>query len=312
MRSTAVWTGSEMIVWGGRDNPDNMVSRYFSTGARYNPVTDTWVATNTTNAPSGRTAHTAVWIGSEMVVWGGYSYDGGSHFLNTGGRYNPATDRWVATSLLNVPERRYLHTAVWTGSEMIVYGGLDWMPQPVYLSSGARYNPVTDTWIATSQYAGRANHSAVWTGSEMIIWGGEYNACTFWEGGARYDPGTDSWTAVSFTNAPTAREYHTAVWTGSEMIVWGGEQCPPVAPFNTGGRYNPTKDSWTATSVTNAPVGRVNHTAVWTGKEMIVWGGGGDLNTGGRYDPSTDSWTTYWQQRGTHGTGWSHRSVDRQ
>ena len=47
--------------------------------------------------------------------------------------------------------------------------------------------------------------------------------------------------------------YHTAVWTGSEMIVWGG-----VRPglLNTGGRYDPGTDSWTATSTTNAPSAR--------------------------------------------------------
>src|SRR5206468_703913 len=56
-------------------------------------------------------------------------------------------------------------------------------------------------------------------------------------------------------------------------------------------RPSPGTDSWTATSTTNAPNGRFNHTAVWTGSEMIVWGGfGGDnQNTGGRYNPSTDS-----------------------
>ena len=54
------------------------------------------------------------------------------------------------------------------------------------------------------------------------------------------------------------------------MIVWGGMA---MTAFNTGGRYNPGTDSWTATSTTNAPTGRYNHTAVWTGSEMIVWGG---------------------------------------
>ena len=33
-----------------------------------------------------------------------------------------------------------------------------------------------------------------------------------------------------------------------------------------------TDDSWTATN-TIAPAGRAAHTAVWTGSEMIVWGG---------------------------------------
>ena len=54
-------------------------------------------------------------------------------------------------------------------------------------------------------------------------------------------------------------------------------------------------DTWTATTTTNAPAARDDHTSVWTGSEMIVWGGYnypvGYVNTGGRYNPSTDSWT---------------------
>jgi len=33
---------------------------------------DTWMATSLVNAPSPRGAHTAVWTGSEMIIWGGY------------------------------------------------------------------------------------------------------------------------------------------------------------------------------------------------------------------------------------------------
>ena len=101
----------------------------------------------------------------------------------------------------------------------------------------------------------------------------------------------DTWTPTNLTGAPDARDSHTAVWTGSEMIVWGGYGCDGNCVLNTGGRYNPSTDSWTATSTTNAPEGRIYHTAVWTGTEMIVWGGFTDLNSGGRYNPSTDSWT---------------------
>ena len=81
---------------------------------------DTWTATSTTSAPDGRYLHTAVWTGSEMIVWGGFN---GSSNVNTGGRYNPSTDSWRATSTTNAPAGRIGHTAVWTGSEMIVWGG---------------------------------------------------------------------------------------------------------------------------------------------------------------------------------------------
>src|SRR5204862_1947714 len=66
----AVWTGSEMIVWGGVGGES-----FVNTGGRYNPSTDSWTATSTINAPAGRIAHTAVWPGSEMNVCGGADSD---------------------------------------------------------------------------------------------------------------------------------------------------------------------------------------------------------------------------------------------
>jgi N-acetylneuraminic acid mutarotase len=282
---TAVWTGSEMIVWGGESFNFPF---YLATGGRYNPSTDTWTPTNTMNAPNARTVHTAVWTGSEMIVWGGHD---NSTAFGTGGRYDPGTDSWTATSTTNAPLARYFHTAVWTGSEMIVWGGED--QNFLRLNTGGRYNPNTDSWTASSTTnapSQRYSHTAVWTGNEMIIWGG-----TSLNTGGRYNPSTDSWVATGTTNAPTGRDLHTAVWTGSEMIVWGGIENGSYS--DTGGKYNPGTDSWTATSTTGAPSERANHTAVWTDREMIVWGGTffdgvqQYLNTGGRYNPSTDTWT---------------------
>src|SRR5207249_1517242 len=78
-RHASVWTGSEMIIWGGYDG-----TTYLNTGGRYNPSTDTWTATSTTNVPTARVAHTALWTDSEMIVWGGGEC---CSYLNTGGRY---------------------------------------------------------------------------------------------------------------------------------------------------------------------------------------------------------------------------------
>jgi hypothetical protein len=284
---TAVWTGSEMIVWGGG-------GPRFNTGGRYYPSTDSWTSTSRTNAPSGRVSHTAVWTGSEMIVWGGYADSGPS---NTGGRYNPTTDSWTATSTTNPPTARGSHTAVWTGSEMIIWGAtID--------STGGKYNPRTDSWIATSTTnapTARNSHTAVWTDSEMIVWGG----FPLRNSGGRYNPSTDSWTPTSTTNSPSGRYFHTTVWTGSEMIVWGGDH---NVPTNTGGRYYPSTDSWTATSATNAPSARDFHTAVWTGSEMIVWGGYPGGIKGGRYHPSTNSWTATSTTNAPIGRSW-HTAV---
>ena len=114
-----------MIIWGGIV-PSNIDPALFTnTGGKYDPSTDNWTATTMMRAPTGRELPTTVWTGSEMIVWGGYSYDGSDNYWNTGGRYNPGTDSWVTTSTTNAPDGREFHTAVWTGSAMIVWGGFD-------------------------------------------------------------------------------------------------------------------------------------------------------------------------------------------
>ena len=100
-----------MIVWGGSDDSFTDVN----TGGRYDPSTDSWILTTTVNAPSPRGSHTAVWTGTEMIVWGGSDF-------NTGGRYNAGTDSWTSTTTANAPAARGAHSAVWTGSEMIIWG----------------------------------------------------------------------------------------------------------------------------------------------------------------------------------------------
>ena len=113
-----------------------------------------------------------------MIVWGGYSYDGTDHYWNTGGRYNPMADTWSATTVTNAPVGREYHTAVWTGSEMVIWGGSYADPFPVGLNTGGKYNPGADIWTATTTTdapSPRDSHSAVWTGSEMIIWDGLFD-----------------------------------------------------------------------------------------------------------------------------------------
>jgi N-acetylneuraminic acid mutarotase len=315
-RQTAIWTGTEMIVWGGQVG----YRSYLNTGGRYTPSIDNWSATSTTDAPSGRDLHTAIWTGTEMIVWGGNEF--GSH-LNivarnntqavpttptptptptipaTGGRYDPSTDTWRATSITNAPSVREGHTAIWTGTEMIVWGG-SW---PIFngrefFNSGGQYDPITDSWSGTGGSGvpvARDSHSAVWTGTEMIVWGG-YRDPSYLNTGGRFNPVTGIWTPTGQTNVPTARRSNTAVWTGNEMIIWGGYD--GTSYLNSGGRYNPSIDGWTATNTVDAPAGRLGHTAVWNDSDMIIWGGQAstdpptiNFNTGGRYNPTTDSWT---------------------
>ncbi len=283
---TAVWTGAEMIVWGGLGS----FSIELDTGGRYEPATNSWIATPTSGAPALRREHTAIWTGTELIVWGGFSQLG---FLDTGGRFNPTTGTWAPmTASTGTVIGRYGHTAVWTGTELIVGGGSDTFQAPFFTNTGGRYDPAGDSWTATSTGSGvpgfRIRHTAIWTGSEMIVWGGDDNSVPFAAGG-RYDPASNSWTAVSSAGEPSARRLHTAIWTGSRMVVWGGSPSSGTW-FNTGGQYDPSTNSWAPTATSGAPSGRQQHSAIWTGDEMIVWGGHPAPGDGGRFRPATDSW----------------------
>jgi hypothetical protein len=55
-----------------------------------------------------------------MIVWGGR---GNYPYWNDGGRYSPAANGWTGVPTNGAPAARFWHTAVWTGSTMIIFGG---------------------------------------------------------------------------------------------------------------------------------------------------------------------------------------------
>jgi N-acetylneuraminic acid mutarotase len=286
----AIWTDQLMIVWGGQElaiHPLVTVGGILvNSGGRYDPTADAWTPVAAIDdAPRARLEYSSVWTGNEMIVWGG-AYTQWAYFsLQSGGRYDPVTDDWIATSLDNAPTARQGHEAVWTGREMIIWGGFDVQPT----NTGGRYDPLTDSWTATSLVAaptGRGGHLALWIDDAMFVWGG--NAGNDLNTGARYDPTLDRWFPVTTAGAPIPRSQAAGVWTGSEVIVWGGFRST-IGSTNTGGRYDPRLDVWRPVTMTSAPSARSGHTAVWTGREMAIWGGDGS-NSGGRYDPVSDTW----------------------
>jgi len=322
---TAEWTGSEMLIFGGRD----FFSNFTNIGLRYHLANNTMQTTSISNAPSGREFHTSVWTGSKMIVWGGVD---GVGTTNTGGIYDPITDAWISTSTINI-QARSDHTSVWTGTEMITWGGID--ENGNFTNTGNKYNPATDTWTSistTNAPTPRYGHSAVWTGTEMIIWGGS-NSSSCFNTGAKYNPLTNTWTTISTTYAPSGRYSHTCVWSPTlGMIVYGGYTCPSNTILDSGARYNPSTNAWTsmpvgpsgstltmdpvlvgariiywvsgklysfevpsspigkwtALSNLNGPSSKVSFTSILAGTKMVVWGGSDPYvsNLGYIYDTS--------------------------
>lgn len=219
--------------------------------------------------------------------------------MGSGSKYNPSNDTWTPIYDEDVLSPRQNYGVVWTGSEVIVFGG--YYIQSVY-NSGGKYVPSTNTWetIADADIINRRAVPAFFywqTGDKAIAWGGE-NASGFVLGdGAIYDVSTDSWTLINESDPDklSTRSYFASAWDGSKMYIWGGYIENDPYYTNTGAIYDAQTDSWVSMTTTGAPSERAVVTGVWTGSKFIVWGGedvdGLPLNTGGIYDPQTDSWT---------------------
>jgi hypothetical protein len=185
---------------------------------------DSWAPISVINVPTARTAQSAVFTRidgtDQMIVWGGQD-SSRTPFADTGGLWKRSTNIWTATTTTNAPSGREGQPAVWTGHEMIIWGGDDGVN---FLNTGGRYDPVQDVWRATSLNGapeGRFGHSFIWTGDRLIVWGGAIGFGGDVNTGAIYDPVTDTWSPTTTVGAPTARDGHASIWTGSQMLVWG-------------------------------------------------------------------------------------------
>src|SRR5207247_1733092 len=102
--------------------------------------------------------------------------------------YDPETDTWTPITTVDAPSCRTDHSAVWTGTRMIVWGGIGCGDED--LDSGGRYDPVTDKWSSmtmTEAPEARSDNAAVWTGSLMLVAGG-HSGRSLLDTGGRYDP----------------------------------------------------------------------------------------------------------------------------
>ena len=95
--------------------------------------------------------------------------------------YNAAPRRPLSEAPL---DGRTSHTVVWTGEEMIAWGGGGHRGR----ADGIAYDPASNGWrrIPKAPLAGRDRHTAVWTGSAMLVWGGCCDGDLYYADGALY------------------------------------------------------------------------------------------------------------------------------
>jgi hypothetical protein len=304
---SGVWTGSEMIIWGGTilesEGPDGVVFAHVSDGAAFDPTGQRW--RSIAPAPiQPRTMPYAAWTGTEMLVWGGYGGDRW-HPLLDGGRYDPVADAWREIPPAPLPDsaRGAVARATWDGRRIIAWRGVE----------VAAFEPASGSWERLPDVPLRAAAESV------AIVGG--NGRLF---ALAYPPGISAgvlafsyngdWTPLPQPPLRALDADRDPIWTGTSLLVFsysGSEPPDRSIPRDRlyAARYDPASDSWsldvsphyyhwsphtwTGTTV-YFPVGygafhererqwvalpnadglpNESFATVWTGDSLLIWGG---------------------------------------
>jgi hypothetical protein len=295
MGPSGVWTGSEVIIWGGYHTSGGIaepVSEYPASGAAYTLYGDEWRRIAKATIP-GRYRHIAGWTGREMIVWGGYTENWRQGTPPVGAAYNPTTDRWrtIAQAPLRWGQTR---TSVITDSEWVVavttkremvLAGYDpradsWRllpPLPVgprddirllwagnsllFLEGDGMFRLAADTGSWVRSNARPVGTQVVWTGLELISLAGHSAGAL-----ARYDPAADEWRDIEGPIIDGAQ----LIWTGTHALLIAYLDAPSYL-------YNPATEIWLELAWPQRLHIR-DHASVWADDQLVEWGGwsGGD------------------------------------
>ena len=292
-----VWTGTELVVWGGDPDGDS--------GAAYDPAEDEWRTIAAAPIPARCQGATA-WTGREVLVWGPACRPrpspspGRPVYATAGAAYDPTADRW-RTLPPGPISGGSLTGSVWTGDEWILI-------DPLGPTGG--FDPATDRWrtLAPSPrpFTMLVAH---WTGREVVVLGTQapergpsVSGGSFQHWAAALDPEADVWRMLP---PPPLELAATGAWDGRRLIAWdqnlraaaidpaaertGWERLPdlPVefadcSPQGTrlgavvlaeqcgqGALWRPRDGTWERISHPKS----LAEVPVWTGQEAVFWVG---------------------------------------
>lgn len=236
-----------VLVWGG----DDAEGRSLATGGIYSVTDGTWLTVAPLPGDEGRSGHTAVWTGERVVIWGGAVTVPGQRAAAVvpteptplyGAEYDPTEDDWDALPPSGL-EPRIGHSMIWTGRELIVFGGIAAdgrvLSDGGILRAGRVQGDGTSTaddeadlsagvWslfevgdLGPFAASPRAFHSAAWDGRYMVITGGLAADGTLLSDAYAYDVARNRWNLVSLPLFEP-RACHRSVATGAGVVILGG------------------------------------------------------------------------------------------
>ncbi|MBX3284499.1 MAG: hypothetical protein KF703_04075, partial [Actinobacteria bacterium] len=306
----AIWTGSEVIVWGGESDGHR---NGLTTGAAYDPKTDSWRTIAPAPGRSGRGYPSTALADHWLVVGGGTKTPPGTDVLI----YDLETDTWDEVELRDLDVQQVVAT-----DDLVALVGVDPSldpsgPKPQGAdgrpTDRARTDRLLVRWLdPATRHLERA--------PDLTLAGQPAAVAAHWAGGALTAAVT---TLVPVDGNPGGSNPGPgAVATVEPNSGWYRRRTipPPTSllePVGFGYQL-PTLWAWTGRSVVTVPLGsvatfdpetgveRVRHrqredtediyptgfdaAEAWTGSEVLLWGGesgsgGGELAIGARLRP---------------------------
>ena len=276
---SAVWTGEEMLVFGGVTvGPNDSIATQPTDAAAYNPATRTW--RKIADLPEqARGPFFAVWTGHEVVAITSHLNQPPRDDRPFGAVYRPADDTW---DLIDAPGPGYLYPGsgalvVWTGQKVLITGLTigddgDRVGIASYDPASGQLRRLPNMPVSLAEGAG-----SVWTGREVVVLGAEIEPNSLPERSTgstvvtvAFDPASETWRTLPAS--PLAVRKHSFVgWTGREVVVAGGmwqNGNNPSTTFHDAAALDPTTGQWTSLPDVPTDVG-VNSTGEMNGGDLV-------------------------------------------
>lgn len=221
--SVAIITSNkEIYIFGGhRGNNVDMNDMYCYDGFQWKQVKNT-----KGRVPTGRRAHTAVYLNHCILIFGGY--DGSN--CNDVHSFNLETNTWEQLiGKGQVPTPQYCHCAVALNNKMYIFGGRGWIATHVYFNDIHSFDPKTQIWEKielkdnSHKPSKRFRASLIAYNQELILFGGHNGKRCCANHVYSFSLNTKRWRRIPHIGiGPCPREGHRAIRYEDSMFIYSG------------------------------------------------------------------------------------------
>jgi hypothetical protein len=300
--AATVWTGREMIVWGGQTSSLQLRGD----GAAYQPSSHSWQL-----LPPGplspRISPTAVWSAGRLVMWGGSTAQPQDRMYD-GATYDPTTRSW--TSMPAAPIQAYQWIQAFSTGATVTFLATTGRSDPSAIHAYS-YDVATNTWttlpaLRLPMKPQLLTVTALAVGSTVLVWadwgslaGSPYGIDTY-----ALDTSSSRWALASVVQPAAGLDEGQPVWTGQVLIMPGAQtycgECRVPMPTPT--RWFAVDPRTGARTVLKPGLlARISDTYVWTGAALLAIDGFDQVTEGGTHiapgdiagwDQATNRWTS--------------------